>query len=63
MRHVYFRLILGLVFAGCLVYCGVTGNWAFALLYLVLGGASCWPRPMGSGSGKRTGKTRGGEGP
>lgn len=38
MRHVYFRLILGLVFAGCLVYCGVTGNWAFALLYLVLGG-------------------------
>lgn len=38
MRHVYFRLILGLVFAGCLVYCGVTGNLAFALLYLVLGG-------------------------
>ena len=39
MRHFYFRLLLGLVFVGCMLYSFVTGNTPFALMYLVLGGA------------------------
>lgn len=39
MRHLYFRLILGIVFIGCMIYSFVTTNTPFALLYLCLGGA------------------------
>jgi len=38
MRHFYFRLILGVVFAVCAVYSFITANIPFALLYVVLGG-------------------------
>ena len=38
MRHFYFRLVLGLVFAGCAVYSFVTANIPFALMYVALGG-------------------------
>lgn len=37
MRHFYFRLILGIVFIGCMVFSFVTMNIPFALLYLALG--------------------------
>lgn len=36
MRHYYFRLILGIVFAGCLFFSLFTVNIPFALLYLFL---------------------------
>ena len=39
MRHFYFRLILGIVFVGCMIFSFVTLNIPFAILYLVLGGA------------------------
>lgn len=39
MRHFYFRLILGIVFIGCMIFSFVTMNIPFAILYLVLGGA------------------------
>jgi len=38
MRHFYFRLILGVVFASCTVYSFIMVNIPFALLYVVLGG-------------------------
>lgn len=38
MRHFYFRLILGIVFIGCIIYSFVTMNIPFALLYLFLSG-------------------------
>lgn len=38
MRHFYFRLILGVVFAICAVYSFITANIPFALLYVVLDG-------------------------
>ncbi len=38
MRHFYFRLILGVVFIGCMIFSFVTMNIPFAILYLVLGG-------------------------
>lgn len=38
MRHFYFRLILGIVFIGCMLFSFVTMNLSFAILYLVLGG-------------------------
>ena len=38
MRHFYFRLILGIVFIGCMIYSFVTMNIPFALLYIFLGG-------------------------
>ncbi len=38
MRHFYFRLILGMVFAVCAVYSFITVNIPFALMYVVLGG-------------------------
>ena len=34
MRHFYFRLILGIVFIGCMIYSFVTMNIPFALLYI-----------------------------
>lgn len=42
MRHFYFRLILGLIFVGCMLFCFVIANIPFALLYLFLGGAFLW---------------------
>lgn len=39
MRHFYFRLVLGVVFAICAVYSFSTANIPFALMYVVLGGA------------------------
>lgn len=36
MRHFYVRATLGAVFAVCLVFCLVTANLPFALLYLAL---------------------------
>lgn len=36
MRHYYFRLILGIVFAGCLLISLFTAAIPFALLYLFL---------------------------
>ncbi len=38
MRHFYFRLILGVVFAICAVYSFITLSIPFALMYVVLGG-------------------------
>lgn len=38
MRHFYFRLILGVVFAICAVYSFIMANIPFAFLYVVLGG-------------------------
>lgn len=37
MRHLFFRLILGVVFIGCAVFSFVTLNIPFVLLYLALG--------------------------
>ena len=37
MRHFYFRLILGIVFIGCMIFSFVTMNIPSAVLYLVLG--------------------------
>lgn len=37
MRHFYFRLILGIVFAVCMIFSIATMNILFALLYLFLG--------------------------
>lgn len=39
MRHVYIRLVLGILFAACLIVSLVTANFPFALLYLFLSGA------------------------
>ena len=44
MRHFYFRLILGIVFIGCMIFSFVifsfvTMNIPFALLYIFLGGS------------------------
>lgn len=39
MRHFYFRLLLGIVFIGCMIFSLVTMNIPFVILYLVLGGA------------------------
>lgn len=36
MRHFYTRLVLGIVFAACLLYSIATMNLSFALLYLAL---------------------------
>lgn len=38
MRHFYIRLILGIVFLGCLIYSFVTAKITFALLSLALAG-------------------------
>ncbi len=38
MRHFYFRIILGVIFAICAVYSFITANIPFALMYVVLGG-------------------------
>ncbi len=38
MRHCYFRLILGVIFAICAVYSFITANIPFAIMYVVLGG-------------------------
>ena len=32
MRHFYFRLILGIVFIGCMIFSFVTTNIPFAIL-------------------------------
>ncbi len=37
MRHFYFRLILGIVFAACMIFSLIIMNIPFVLLYLVLG--------------------------
>lgn len=37
MRHFYFRLILGIVFAACMIFSYITMNIPFTLLYLALG--------------------------
>lgn len=37
MRHFYFRLILGIVFIGCMIFSVVTENISFTVLYLALG--------------------------
>lgn len=39
MRHFYFRLILGIIFIGCMIFSFFTMNIPFAVLYLALGGA------------------------
>ena len=39
MRHFYFRLILGIIFIGCMIFSFVTMNIPFALLYIFLGGS------------------------
>ncbi len=52
MRHFYFRLILGIVFIGCMIYSFVTMNIPFALLYIFLGGVFCIP-PIPSGRKKK----------
>lgn len=39
MRHFYFRLILGIVFIGCMIFSFATMNIPFALLYIFLGGS------------------------
>ena len=39
MSHFYFRLILGVVFIGCMIYSFVTMNIPFVLMYLFLSGA------------------------
>lgn len=36
MRHFYIRLVLGIVFAVCLLFSIATMNLSFALLYLAL---------------------------
>ena len=36
MRHFYFRLILGIVFIGCMIFSFVTMNIPFALLGLLI---------------------------
>lgn len=38
MRHFYFRLILGAIFAVCAIYSFIMVNIPFALLYVVSGG-------------------------
>ena len=38
MRHYDFRLILGILFLVCMIFCFITANIPFALLYLMLGG-------------------------
>lgn len=38
MRHFYFRLILGVIFALCAVYSFFTANIPFTLMYVILGG-------------------------
>ena len=38
MRHFYVRLVLGIVFAICLIFCLVTANIPFALLFGALAG-------------------------
>lgn len=38
MHHFYFRLALGIVFLGCMIFSFITANIPFALLYLALGG-------------------------
>lgn len=38
MRHFYFRLILGIIFIGCMIFSFVNMNIPFAILYLVFGG-------------------------
>ncbi|MBB5263476.1 putative membrane protein [Catenibacillus scindens] len=38
MRHFYIRLTLGIVFICCMIFCFVTMNIPFALLYIFLGG-------------------------
>ncbi len=37
MRHFYFRMILGIVFIGCMIFSFVNMKIPFAVLYLVLG--------------------------
>ena len=37
MRHFYFRLILGIVFIGCMIFSFATVNIPFAVMYLALG--------------------------
>lgn len=37
MRHIYFRLILGLLFVVCAIYSFITANIPFAGMYVVLG--------------------------
>lgn len=39
MRHFYFRLIVGIVLLICMIYCCISGNLQFALMYLFMGGA------------------------
>mgnify|MGYP005822227003 CR=1 FL=1 len=39
MRHFYIRLVLGIVFAACLLFSIATMNLSFALLYLALAAA------------------------
>lgn len=39
MRHIYFRLILGIVFVVCMIFSFVTMNIPFALMYLVMSAA------------------------
>lgn len=38
MRHFYIRLILGIIFIGCVIFSFVTANIPFALLSLALAG-------------------------
>ena len=39
MRHYYFRLILGIIFMVCMVFCIATLNIPFALMFLFFGGS------------------------
>ena len=38
MRHFYIRLILGIIFIGCVIFSFVTANIPFSLLSLALAG-------------------------
>ena len=38
MRHFYIRLVLGIVFVGCVIFSFVSANIPFALLSLALAG-------------------------
>ncbi|NCB33477.1 MAG: hypothetical protein EOM64_06295 [Erysipelotrichia bacterium] len=39
MRHFYFRLALGIVFLGCMIYCFAITNIKLALMYLLFSAA------------------------
>lgn len=42
MRHLYFRLVFGIVWLAAAVVCAVRSNLSFAALYMVLGIVFLW---------------------